>query len=202
MKITAILFLLLQISVAGNAHKDLISDSLNNESYSMEYFIKSKFEVSSTISNSESENQYDSSNETLRRKARPFGVGIHAFGPSLAYGSLYVDYFIAPLLELEIGTDIRSFYGGLILYPFANKKDPAVTPYFGAYLNYTSDYILYELSDAPVKGFKGYFPVGLQVFSNSGLIICPEIAFSTPEYLDLSNIYWGMKVGYKFKRIK
>lgn len=137
------------------------------------------------------------SKRTLR-KIRRHGIGFNAFGPTLLMGSIYYNVFIINSISIELGTDVRAYYCGFNYYPF-NNKEWQVTPYIGAFVNYTTNIYLYEIADAPEKGFKGYFPIGLQIFTQNGFIFSPEIAVSIPEHKELNNIYWGVKLGYQFR---
>jgi hypothetical protein len=203
MKSVIIFIILINIYVRSNAsYFKHVDNEKSNRKEIINSDFNSYFKVSQTELDFIEVNKNDSLNYSLRRKYRPIGFGITAFGPSLAYGSVSANYYLLPCMQLEAGTDIRSIYGGFNWYPFARKKDPLATPYLGAFLNYTTNQNWYEFSDAPVKGFKGYFPLGVQFFTKTGIVVSAEVAYSTPEYFELNNIFWGIKIGYQFLKAK
>jgi len=146
------------------------------------------------------------SNDTLftiknLRKMRRHGIGLNGFGPTLLMGSIYYNVFISNRIGVEFGTDVRAYYCGINYYPFNGKEqDKLITPYIGAYINYTTDVYLYEIADAPDKGFKGYFPLGLQIFSQNGFVFSIEAALSFPEHQEMNNIFGAIKLGYQFRK--
>jgi len=138
------------------------------------------------------------SKKTLR-KTRRHGIGFNGFGPTIYMWSIYYNVFLNNSFSIELGSDFRAYYCGINYYPFSKKKWP-VTPYIGAFVNYTTDVSLIETFDAPGKGFKGYFPIGLQAFSQDGWIFSIEVAASTIEHERIGYVFWGVKLGYQFRK--
>ena len=138
------------------------------------------------------------SKKTLR-KTRRHGIGFNGFGPTIYMWSIYYNVFLNNSFSIELGTDFRAYYCGINYYPFSNKEWQ-VTPYIGAFVNYTTDVSLFEDFDSPGKGFKGYFPIGLQTFSQNGWIFSVEVAASTIEHERIGYVFWGVKLGYQFRK--
>ena len=135
----------------------------------------------------------------ILRKTRRHGIGFNGFGPTNWTWSIYYNAFLNNSFSVELGTDFRAYYCGINYYPFSNKEW-AVTPYIGAFVNYTTDVSLFEAFDAPEKGVKGYFPIGLQTFSQNGWIFSIEVAVSTVEFEWTGYLFWGVKLGYQFRK--
>ncbi len=117
------------------------------------------------------------------------------------YGSVNVNYFIEPQLNLELGAGL-GYYGGA-RYHFLKKSysfsEERLQPYVG---------VLYSL--IPYKSFLAaewngfFFPLGVQYTLPKGIALSAEIGYKTgyegATAMTARAGFWpGFKVGYYFK---
>ena len=129
------------------------------------------------------------SQEDIRTR-KPFGIRMQLLGPTVIY-SAYVDYFVGPQLNAEVGVGLLGMYIGGKYY-FASPADEARWfPYAGAVL-----YAVPAIMSAD-EAIGGYVPLGIQYMANWGLTLSGEAAVVFSNRGDLKP-YGALKAGFHF----
>ncbi len=127
---------------------------------------------------------------TNQRQVRPWGLSIYGGSPSLIV-SVSADYFVNSNINLEIGGGAFGFFGGG-KYHFFGKTTKNWTPYTGVFLavygeTVGTDYLF-------------YFPVGIQYIGKKGFNFAVELAVTSESVFPDIPVWWGVKIGYRFKK--
>lgn len=127
------------------------------------------------------------------RKERPFGINLYILGPDIV-GSLSVDYFLFPFINIEAGTGLFGYYYGGNIHFFKKQDNQQTTFYVGLY-NTT----IREKEFGIIKILKDdylYIPIGFHNAPKSGVFYSVEAAPCLSSRK--TKIWAGIKVGYHF----
>lgn len=123
------------------------------------------------------------------------GVGANLLGPTLGYASAYLQYSFGRVVQAEAGLDISTVYTGLNLYPHVFNRIEELSPYMGLMVGYSD-----PLKQNIVKGVYAYMPVGVRFITPDDWYVCAELAATTASKVGTAPLFFGIKLGYLFKR--
>jgi hypothetical protein len=135
----------------------------------------------------------------LRRKRsmraeKALGTGINMLGPSMNYGSAYLQYSVGRVFQAEAGIDLSTVYGGICLYPMHTSKIQGLAPYMGLMIGYAD-------STAKIlnEGIYAYMPVGMRYLAPDRWFMSFELAATTSHNIRTGPLFAGLKLGYLFR---
>lgn len=130
--------------------------------------------------------------ETNPRKEKPVGLNVNLGGPAVYSAAL--DYFVSPVINLEVGIG-PAFYGGMKFHFNGNKDTANWTPFIGAYFTYfyVFDDLFDEFEEEP---WLLYIPLGIHFQANGGFTFAVEASAFTRD--GEAVLFGGLKLGYHF----
>lgn len=122
----------------------------------------------------------------------PLVMGFNLLGPTLGYGSFFVQYGTGEIFLFETGANFNAAYGGFSVFPFRYSRYRELAPYMGLFLGY-ADPSQVEKD----KGVFAYMPVGTLYRISSRWVVSAELAVTTAGNLNWGPIYAGVKLGFQ-----
>jgi hypothetical protein len=144
------------------------------------------------------------------RIERKTGLSLNIGAP--AFFGVALDYYVIP--QINVGITLAPFMsnmgiftvgGGGNVFPWGGKAKCNPTVYFGAHYSYGE---LEMFNQNNIISHMVYLPVGWSYIGKQGIaasfdvgyLITDEKEKFSPDYIRKSHLFFGLKMGYRFKR--
>ena len=144
------------------------------------------------------------------RIERKTGLSLNIGAP--AFFGFALDYYVIP--QINAGMTLAPFMsnmgiftigGGVNVFPWGGKAKSNPAVYFGAHYSYGE---IEEFNQNNIISHMVYLPVGLAYIGKQGIaasfdvgyLITDEKEKFSSDYIRKSHLYFGLKLGYRFKR--